>query len=356
VRWAWEFAGNAGKTPPRGCNKAAGRGKKIRNTLDVSYRILYHICIDTKYMIQNTGEYEMARDGITFEQVAAAADALVGQGKQPTIKAIREELGTGSPNTVHRHLTTWREARPQAVATASALPASLTAAIAAEIERAAAQARAEIEARLVHAQAEAADLSGAGEALEAERDALVEQVAGLTTERDTLAGKAAQQAADIAAQVQQIEREQAAAEAARLEAATARVKIEAQAEQRAEQAAELVQLRAALDASQQVRQQAEQAAAVAAAKLEGMADRATKAESRIEQMEKQVLTAARDLTSANAAVHAGQARLESAAREIEDAKKATADARSAAKKSSEESAELRGRMGVSAETSGKRFK
>jgi len=78
----------------------------------------------------------MARDGITFEQVAAAADALVGQGKQPTIKAVREELGTGSPNTVHRHLTAWREARPQAVATASTLPVSLTAAIAAEIERA----------------------------------------------------------------------------------------------------------------------------------------------------------------------------------------------------------------------------
>ena len=240
----------------------------------------------------------MAREGITFEQVAAAADDLVGQGKQPTIKAIREALGTGSPNTVHRHLATWREGRPQAVVTASALPASLTAVIAAEIERAAAQARAEIEARLVQAQAEAADLSGAGEALEAERDALVEQVAALTTERDTLAGKAAQQAADIAAQVLQIEREQAAAEAARLEVATARVKIEAQSEQ----AAELVRLRAALDSSQQVRQQAEQQAAVLAAKLEATIDR-----------------------------------LESAAREIEDA-------RAAAKKAGEEAAELRGRF------------
>jgi ssDNA-binding Zn-finger/Zn-ribbon topoisomerase 1 len=64
----------------------------------------------------------MARDGITFEQVTAAADALVGCGQQPTIRGIREALGTGSPNTVHKHLAAWREARPQAVASASVLP------------------------------------------------------------------------------------------------------------------------------------------------------------------------------------------------------------------------------------------
>ena len=45
----------------------------------------------------------MARQGITFEQVAAAADALAGEGQQPTIRAVREKLGdTGSPNTIHK--------------------------------------------------------------------------------------------------------------------------------------------------------------------------------------------------------------------------------------------------------------
>jgi colicin import membrane protein len=345
----FEFGGGnlqaiPGKRRYGAVNASVDMAKKIRNTLDVSYRILYHICIDMKYTIHNTGEYEMARDGITFEQVAAAADGLMGAGQQPTIRGIRESLGTGSPNTVHKHLSAWRAARPQAVATVATLPASLTAAIAAEIERAAAQARAEIEARLVQAQAEAADLAGAGEVLEADQAALAEQVAALTSERDTLAGRTAQQAADIAAQVQQIGREQAAAEAARLEVATARVKIEQRAEQRAEQAVELARLRAALDEIQHARQQAEQQAAVAAAHLEGMADRATRAESRIDQLEKRATAVARELVSANAAVQAGQARLESAAREIEDAKKAASDARTAAKKSGEEAAELRGRM------------
>jgi len=132
----------------------------------------------------------MARAGITFEQVAAVADALAGEGQQPTIRAVRERLGdTGSPNTIHKHLSTWREARPVAAAAAQELPQALTAAIAAEIERAAAQARGEIEGRLVQAQAEAAELAAAGEALESERDELAEQVAVLTTERDTLAAR-----------------------------------------------------------------------------------------------------------------------------------------------------------------------
>ena len=158
----------------------------------------------------------MARTGVTLEQVEAAADAIRGEGQQPTINAVRERIGTGSPNTIHRHLTAWRSARPQAATIATELPTSLTCAIAAEIERAVASARAEIESKLVQAQAEAAELANVGEVLEAERDDLTEQIADLTTERDTLAGKAEQQAADIKAQAERIEREQQAAEAARI--------------------------------------------------------------------------------------------------------------------------------------------
>jgi hypothetical protein len=165
----------------------------------------------------------MAREGITAAQVAQAADALVGEGKQPTIRGVRDRLGGGSPNTVHRHLTAWQETRPPAVAAAPELPASLTASIAAEIERATAKARAEIEGYLVQAQTEAADLAQAGEVLEAEREALTEQVAALTRERDTLAGKAAQQAADLT-QAQR-RRGAGAAESARVELVTARLRI-----------------------------------------------------------------------------------------------------------------------------------
>lgn len=210
----------------------------------------------------------MARVGITFEQVAAAADGLVGEGQQPTIQAVRDRLGTGSPNTIHRHLTEWRQARPVAAAAVATIPQSLTAALAGELERAAAQARGEIETQLVEVQAEAAQLATVGESLELERDALLEQVAALTTERDTIAGKAAQQATDLAQAQQRIEREQQTAEAARIELATARLRIEAQATREAEQAAELERLRANLEASQVARIDAERKEAVLLARLE----------------------------------------------------------------------------------------
>ncbi len=266
----------------------------------------------------------MAREGITFEQVAAAADALVGEGQQPTIRAIRERLGTGSPNTVHKHLTAWREARPVAAAAAPELPQALTAAIAAEIERAAAQARAEIEGRLVQAQGEAVELAAAGEVIEAERDALAEQVAELTRERDTLAGKAEQQAADRAAQAQPIDGQQQAAESARVRLATARLKTEAQAERQTEQAAEIERLRAALADAQQGRTAAEQQAAVLAAKLEACAERVARAEARVEQIEQQAAKAAQANEEARAAA-AQEARQVQAERD--EARKVAAEAR-----------------------------
>ena len=255
----------------------------------------------------------MARDGITFEQVAAAADALVGEGLQPAIRAVRERLGTGSPNTVHKHLVRWREVRPVASSAAPELPQALAAAISTEIERAVSQARATVEARLVQAQAEAADLAAAGELLEAERDTLTEQVTLLTSERDTLAGKAAQQAADLADQARRIEREQQAAEAARVDLATARLKLEAQAERQAEQKAEIERLRAALDDARQAGTEAKQEAAVLVARLEAASERVSRAEQRVELLEQQVAAAAVDAKSVLV--------------ELSDARKAAGDSR-----------------------------
>lgn len=233
----------------------------------------------------------MARQGITFEQVAAIADAMVAEGQQPTIRAVRERLGTGSPNTIHKHLAAWRAARPAPTASAPELPQGLIAAIAAEIERAAAKARAEIEAQLAQARAEADELAEAGEKLEAERDGLARQVAELTRERDTLAGIAQQRAADLEEAQKRIEGERQAAEAARVEVATARVKIEQLAERLKEQAAEIQRLRDALAEAQQGRTTAEQRAAVLEARLEAAEARASRAEARIEQLEKEAAEA-----------------------------------------------------------------
>ena len=243
----------------------------------------------------------MARIGVTSEQVSAVADALIGEGKQATIRAVRERLGDrGSPNTIQKHLSAWRDAQPMAAAAALELPQTLAAAIAAEIGRAAAQARAEIEGRLVEVQTEAADLAMTGESLEDERDSLIAQMAVLTTERDTLAGKAAQQAADLVELTGRVEREQQAAEAARVELATARLRAEGLTERHAAQGKEVEQLRAAVEGERKGRIAAEQAAAVLAARLEASAELVVRAETRAELAERQADQVTQDVRKAHA--------------------------------------------------------
>ena len=142
----------------------------------------------------------MARAGVTYEQVATIADRLSKAGQTPTIRALREELGdTGSPNTIHRHLNVWRERQPAADATQAALPQGLISAIAAEIKRATAQARVELEERLARVQTEANELARAGEDLEKERDEVAMQLADVTSERDRFVGQLEQQASSFKA-------------------------------------------------------------------------------------------------------------------------------------------------------------
>jgi septal ring factor EnvC (AmiA/AmiB activator) len=51
----------------------------------------------------------MARPGVTRKQVFEAAEALVREGKHPTILAVRTHLGGGSPNTIAPLLSEWRQ-------------------------------------------------------------------------------------------------------------------------------------------------------------------------------------------------------------------------------------------------------
>lgn len=53
----------------------------------------------------------MPRPGLTYDDVAQAANTLNQQGTNPTIQNIRESLGTGSPITISKHLKTWKEAQ-----------------------------------------------------------------------------------------------------------------------------------------------------------------------------------------------------------------------------------------------------
>ncbi|MES9902146.1 MAG: DNA-binding protein [Sedimenticola sp.] len=51
----------------------------------------------------------MARPGVTRDQVFEAADALALEGQTPTVVAVRNRLGGGSPNTITPLLAEWKE-------------------------------------------------------------------------------------------------------------------------------------------------------------------------------------------------------------------------------------------------------
>lgn len=53
----------------------------------------------------------MARPGVTYQDIASAANELKGQGKSVTIENVRSILGTGSIGTINNHLRKWKDAQ-----------------------------------------------------------------------------------------------------------------------------------------------------------------------------------------------------------------------------------------------------
>jgi len=50
----------------------------------------------------------MARAGVTYHDVAKAAEAIKSQRQEPTVDRVREHLGTGSKSTIAPLLKRWR--------------------------------------------------------------------------------------------------------------------------------------------------------------------------------------------------------------------------------------------------------
>ena len=202
----------------------------------------------------------MARPGITYDEVIAAIDALLASGEDPTIQRIREHLGTVSPNTIHRHLVTWRASRPVEQRKAPELPAELQAALVKEIERQAAEARTDVERSLVSAQKEAATLAKAGEELEELNSTLEEQNEALAAEKERQAALANERHDEIEELKADLDRERKAAEEARIQVAQGRNKIEALDQQADELRAKLTAAAADAKSAQAAQVAAEKAA------------------------------------------------------------------------------------------------
>jgi hypothetical protein len=64
----------------------------------------------------------MARQIVTQDVVDKAAEALVGEGLEPSIVAIQSRAGGGSFSTVKRYLDVWKQRRAEAAAAAPETP------------------------------------------------------------------------------------------------------------------------------------------------------------------------------------------------------------------------------------------
>jgi cell division protein FtsB len=151
----------------------------------VSYGISQRVIMNYQQQNPTPIETDMARQGVTFDEVMTAAISLQDDGKRVSIEAVRDLLGTGSPNTIYKHLSVWRasHAKP-AEAPKADIPESIVAGLGSWVQQFAEEASAGIRDALAQSESDKEALLEAGEQLEAERDELLAQVASVTTARD----------------------------------------------------------------------------------------------------------------------------------------------------------------------------
>ena len=75
------------------------------------------------------------RQGLNYEDVAAAAEDILAAGERPTVRSVRNRLKTGSMGTIQRHLSSWQEKRRETQAGSASLSVEIQKAIITEIER-----------------------------------------------------------------------------------------------------------------------------------------------------------------------------------------------------------------------------
>lgn len=245
----------------------------------------------------------MARTSeISFAQVAQIADTMQAAGHRPTARAIRERIGSGSMGTIHRLLNQWNGKTARETKTPE-LPDSISAALMDFVQTEIATACEPIREALEAAREEAAHLAENNETL-------ARDIADLVDERDSLKS-AFDQVNGTLEQVIRDRRDLAHRETIQTELIA---KLREQLQRAEDRAAELDQVRADLETLRKNEIQAVKEIATLTAMMDGFREHAGTA-----QEENKALTA--QLKTAERAVDAGQARLEAAAREVDQLRK-----------------------------------
>lgn len=203
---------------------------------------------------------------LTYESVAAAADALRAGGSMPSTRSVRDRLGTGSMSTITAHMQRWRNEHREANVELT-LPPGLQRALLGFIAEEQAAARAALEAEMANLQQEVADLLADNERMD---EQVQEQAAELVRSASLVAALQARERAlvDDTEAARKAEHEaRTAAEQSRVQLAKAELRIEGLPALQGM----LDQARAMVDTERERRVAAEQRAAVLDARLEAAA-------------------------------------------------------------------------------------
>lgn len=266
------------------------------------------------------GDTVAREPSISQEQVNSAADAIRATGQQPTARAVREALGSGSMATVLKLLQTWKAGQVKVQPADVTLPPALSRYLVDFVAQEVAKGRAEVEAELVASQQATADLIAENERQGSHIEALTTACDELQAERAEIAGRLAQMESDLATARDDARAAEQAAEGVRTELAKAQLRLEAMP--RLEN--ELEKILASLAVEKEARNRAEQEAAVVRARLEEVKERAAQEKTQSDRREADLMEArtkaekaTQDLMDARLKGVEAHARADALARELE---------------------------------------
>jgi len=228
----------------------------------------------------------MPRNGLTYDDVAAAADIIYAEklaaaeypdAALPTTREVLQRLGRGSMSTIAQHMAKWRQARQEGSLADGNVLADAMSDIKRRLLQIDAHARSEMGVLVAMGQAEVSDLATAGLEVEEERDDLQMKLDAVASDRDTLAATAKEQAWQIERLRAEIVAKGQSEDRYRREAADASARIETETAKRAEEAAGNKQVTAALHDETHARIEAEQKAAALTDALRFAQDQITEA-------------------------------------------------------------------------------
>jgi len=133
----------------------------------------------------------MGRRGVTYDEVARVAEAILAEGGEPSTKNVRERLGSGSNTTIGEHLRRWRGKRAEMSVpeVQTALPSEIARVVTAYINSQIQLVRNAADALLAAERKAAADAEAEVEQLTDELDAARSQMAQLEVTVAETAGR-----------------------------------------------------------------------------------------------------------------------------------------------------------------------